>query len=157
MSHASFIIGFTGTSTALTLPQLERLTSLLEALKHRINEPVTGLHGDCVGADACFDAICEQLCIPRTCYPCTISGMRAGTSARQLLEPQAPLVRNRMIAAECSILIACPKESDEVVRSGTWSTVRYARRAKKPIVIVRPDGGFVVEGHCASISSNVLG
>ena len=141
----------------MTPMQLEGLANLLEALKHRVDKPVVGLHGDCVGADACFDVICEQLCIPRMCYPCIISGMRAGTSAKQLLEPQHPLVRNRMIAAECSILIACPKESDEVVRSGTWSTVRYARQAKKPVVIVRPDGKFVVEGHCASISSNVLG
>lgn len=154
--HETFVIGFTGSRIEPTHQQLEMLARLLEAFLERIRKPVVGLHGDCVGADAFFDATCEQLDIPRVCYPCTISGMRAGTSAKQLFEPQPPLVRNRMIANESDILIACPKENDEVTRSGTWSTVRYARHAKKPIVIVKPGGMFIVETPCASSSSDVL-
>ena len=54
-----------------------------------------------------------------------------------------PLARNRIIAARCDALLACPAEPDEQLRSGTWSTIRYARKAGKPITIIRPDGGVL--------------
>lgn len=36
-------------------------------------------------------------------------------------------------------------EMNEQLRSGTWSTIRYARRVDIPRVIVYPDGSIVKE------------
>jgi hypothetical protein len=47
------------------------------------------------------------------------------------------LTRNRDIVQASSILVAAPK-SDEIVRSGTWSTVRYARQCDRTIYILLP-------------------
>lgn len=45
-----------------------------------------------------------------------------------------------MIAETCDRLLAFPNESWEANRSGTWTTVRYARAAGKPVTLVLPDG-----------------
>jgi outer membrane protein insertion porin family len=55
-----------------------------------------------------------------------------------------PLDRNRAIVDSCDVLIACPKGPEEQ-RSGTWATVRYARKQKKRIVIIWPDGEVTEE------------
>lgn len=47
-----------------------------------------------------------------------------------------PLARNREIVAAVGLLIAAPDTAVEYLRSGTWATVRYARKAGKPIVIL---------------------
>ncbi len=46
------------------------------------------------------------------------------------------LDRNRDIVAAVSILIAAPETDIEEQRSGTWATVRYARKKGIPVVIV---------------------
>ena len=38
------------------------------------------------------------------------------------------------------LVIAAPREYEEVLRSGTWATVRYTRHSFKRLIIVRPDG-----------------
>jgi predicted Rossmann fold nucleotide-binding protein DprA/Smf involved in DNA uptake len=35
---------------------------------------------------------------------------------------------------------------EEELRSGTWATVRYARRIGRPITLLFPDGGVLREG-----------
>jgi predicted Rossmann fold nucleotide-binding protein DprA/Smf involved in DNA uptake len=37
-------------------------------------------------------------------------------------------------------MIATPHSYVEIGRSGTWATVRYARKAGKPIYLILPDG-----------------
>jgi predicted Rossmann fold nucleotide-binding protein DprA/Smf involved in DNA uptake len=54
--------------------------------------------------------------------------------------PKAPLDRNRDIVDAAAVLIAAPKEMTETLRSGTWATVRYARKQGKQVWIVWPDG-----------------
>ena len=36
-------------------------------------------------------------------------------------------------------------QSIEQLRSGTWATVRHARKLKRPIVIINPDGTLLLE------------
>lgn len=47
---------------------------------------------------------------------------------------------NRDIVAETDELIATPKGFQEERRSGTWATVRYALKARKPVTVIWPDG-----------------
>jgi hypothetical protein len=51
-----------------------------------------------------------------------------------------PLERNKDIVDETDNLIACPDSSKEKLRSGTWATIRYAKKKNKAVVIVFPNG-----------------
>src|SRR5262245_41796084 len=53
--------------------------------------------------------------------------------------PYFYLVRNRDIVEETDLLIAAPANAVEHLQSGTWCTVRYARRSGRHSII-RPDG-----------------
>lgn len=50
------------------------------------------------------------------------------------------MTRNDMLVAACDTLLAFPKTAVEQVRSGTWATVRRARKAGKEIRIFPLDG-----------------
>jgi predicted Rossmann fold nucleotide-binding protein DprA/Smf involved in DNA uptake len=64
----------------------------------------------------------------------------------EVAEPDEYLKRNRAIVDGSEILVATPKEEDgEALRSGTWATVRYARKMGRVIYIVRPSGVIEIE------------
>lgn len=65
---------------------------------------------------------------------------KAFAAIRDVWGPSEPLARDRIIARRCTRLLACPGQAAEIVRSGTWATVRYARLAHKPITIIFPNG-----------------
>ena len=52
--------------------------------------------------------------------------------------PQPDLDRNMVIVRETSFLIAAPAMEIEQLRSGTWSTLRYALRLGRPIHLLTP-------------------
>jgi len=64
---------------------------------------------------------------------------RPDARAQALSRPQQGIVR------ETELLIAAPAEFSEQHRSGTWSTVRYARRLGRPVQIIGPDGRIRTE------------
>ena len=132
-------VGFTGTRHGLTPAQGGALARLVR------DAAVTEFHhGCCRGADA------EAVRHVRRYHPAAdIVGHQPETTAlvanpavwasNRLVDPLPYLERNRGIVDGCEVLVACP-EGPEVLRSGTWSTVRYARRAGVPVVVVWPDG-----------------
>jgi predicted Rossmann fold nucleotide-binding protein DprA/Smf involved in DNA uptake len=63
----------------------------------------------------------------------TIRNAQAGVGS----EATGLLVRNDVLATACTHLVAFPRTGKEQQRSGTWSTVRRARRMGRP-VLVRP-------------------
>lgn len=74
-------------------------------------------------------------------HPSTIAEKRAHCEATIVYgTPRPPLERNRTIVDTTDFMIGTPGEGSEVLRSGAWSTLRYARRCGKKIVIVFPDG-----------------
>ena len=126
------IYGFTGTSHAhLTKKQILALDVILF--------PGDEFHhGDCINSDA--DAHKEAItsrCIV-VIHPCTIESKRAFCQgANTVLEPKKPLDRNKDIVDACDILIAAPMDDErEELRSGTWATIRYARKINKPIIML---------------------
>ena len=54
--------------------------------------------------------------------------------------PRPYLSRNKDIVRETDMLIATPAEAEEQRRSGTWSTIRFARKLGKPVFVIWPDG-----------------
>lgn len=45
------------------------------------------------------------------------------------------MARNVRIVADCDVLLAFPYDSGEELRSGTWATVRRARKARRRVVV----------------------
>jgi predicted Rossmann fold nucleotide-binding protein DprA/Smf involved in DNA uptake len=56
----------------------------------------------------------------------------------EILLPLDPLVRNKVIVNISDVILATPFEDKEVMRSGTWSTIRYARKVGKTPIIILP-------------------
>ncbi len=140
------MIGFTGTQTGMTPAQTTAVKRLLlSGLKG--GQHFVGIHGDCVGADAQFDALAREMEEFRAMiiYPGDIPSLRAHcTPAKRMIhEPRPCLERNRLIVDECDLLIACPKHYNEVNRSGTWMTIRYARSTSKQHFVIFPDGQII--------------
>lgn len=146
------IVGFTGTRDGMTPAQKWALAEWLDA--HPLHE---FHHGACVGADE--EAVglvhnqridCEDEAFPPSrwwrvyAYPASGVGTAVSGPALDLSDQihtaKPPLDRNRnIVTAGIDGLLAGPKGGEEL-RSGTWSTVRYARLLGRRIVIFWPDG-----------------
>ena len=141
------IIGFTGTRNGMTEKQVSKIHTLLTGFVGEINPAlILGLHGDCIGADDDFNMLCLSENIKTLCRPCTFENMRAHRTSQQIAEPETPMQRNRKITAQADVMIACPPNYTEIKRgSGTWATIKFSRRAKKPLYIIFPDGTMLKE------------
>lgn len=124
------ILGFTGTREGMDRSQADQFTRLILDLR-----PSEFHFGDCVGADAgAFGLIRAHLPECKTvAHPPTTDTMRAWCDADIVLHPELYAVRNEYIANACHHLAAAPLEPHEVLRSGTWMTVRMARRRGIPV------------------------
>lgn len=137
------IAGFTGTQKGMTSKQALVLKELMRS------EGVTEFHhGDCIGADERADSIAHELKCEVVIHPPINGSKRAHCeNAKKVHEPKDYLVRNKDIVNDSSILFATPGEASPVLRSGTWSTVRYASKQvgknNKRIFVIRPDGEVI--------------
>lgn len=139
------IVGFTGRRDALPLTQKVSLSQVI----HELN-PSEFHHGDCVGADhEAHYIVYQETQANIRIHPPVNNRYRAfcsGDPARVLVLPMRRYIsRNHDIVDVCNILLAAPATYDERVRSGTWATIRYARRADTTVVIVYPQGQVEVE------------
>jgi hypothetical protein len=128
------IIGFTGSRKGITLMQKQFVAQILKE-----NQATHVNHGDCVGADESFHEISHNLQLSISVFPPDKSSLRAHCSpeGEGVLHPEEGfLKRNHRIVDSSDILIACPESSKEQLRSGTWSTVRYARKKGKRVLLV---------------------
>lgn len=97
-------------------------------------------HGDCIGADAMFHNICTNLNIKTIIHPPDNNKMRMFCQGNVILSAKKYLTRNRDIVNGTDILIAFPSSKEEILRSGTWSTIRYAKKVNKKVIIIYPNG-----------------
>jgi hypothetical protein len=125
----------------MTISQKETVRRLLEEM-----EPSGVAHGDCIGADMEFHNIALQLGKWIRIHPPIKGAKRAHCKEwNEIMPAKDYLVRNQDIVNGVDYLIACPEQDEEIVRSGTWSTVRYARRKGVPVILVLPSGKVAVE------------
>lgn len=124
-------IGFTGNRYGLKPEQEEQIKLLLDKYDNIIVS-----HGDCVGSDTEFHNICinyknthSDKKITIYIFPPNNPKLRAFNKGDVLMEERPYLERNLNILKNSSILIACPIDKNkEELRSGTWSTIRQARK-----------------------------
>lgn len=127
------IIGFSGTRAGMTIKQETELMAYLALHGTYLH------HGDCIGADAQAHSIARSLLIPICIHPPINESKRAFcTEYSCIYTPRDYILRNHQIVDACETLIACPKTEEEVWRSGTWATIRYARKKGKPVIILKP-------------------
>lgn len=146
-------IGFTGTQKGLSTKQSYELEEIL--WKTILDHPgsVEFRHGDCIGADFQAHAIFHDLMMLRSngyivIHPPSNPEKRAySEKARNgaynklsvvVLDEKPYLERDQDIVDWSDVLIACPHSAKEQQRSGTWATVRKARRAGKRVIIIDP-------------------
>lgn len=134
--------GFTGTQQGMTPAQKECITRLFSLLPTMRSVH----HGDCIGADADIHEIARAQKLWIVVHPPDNDSKRAFvTGYNEIREAKPYLARNDDIVSETEVLIAAPKGYGEEHRSGTWATVRRARKQGKRIVIVWPDGRMTNE------------
>ncbi|MDP2683459.1 MAG: hypothetical protein Q8P20_00220 [bacterium] len=133
------ILSFTGTRKGMTLSQIESFKSILDNFKNNFKEIIL-IHGDCIGADEDAHAIANNMNLKIRKRPCNIISFRAFTEEGNIIaDPEDPIIRNHKMVDESDELIACPAGEEEI-RSGTWSTIRCAKKLQKKLTIIWPSG-----------------
>jgi len=136
-------IGFTGTQKGMTIEQKQCFWRF--AMDIHISQ---FHHGDCIGADKeAHDIMVHEHYI--VIHPPKNPSKRAFCSGYEdcfeVREEKDYIPRNHNIVEETEWLWATPSGFQEELRSGTWATVRHARKRGKMILIIWPDGTSVVE------------
>jgi len=143
-----YSIGFTGTRRGMTVDQIEQAKMLIEAFVSHGAKSVH--HGMCIGADEQFHnsltSPMHHLCIYGHPAQNIGSMYRANVRCTAVFPVKHPLKRNHDIVDQTDVLIAAPRARAEELRSGTWATVRYARKQGKTVYILWHDGGRTREG-----------
>jgi hypothetical protein len=153
------LIGFTGSRQGMTQFQKEELAKVL-----KFKECSEFMHGDYIGSDEQANQIALDVGVSIfTIHPPDNIKARAfcfdterqfrwnreltsyyplaykGKEIRVRWYPiDTYLKRNHRIVDQCSYIVATPKEFVHSIRSGTWSTIRYAWKSKKDIIIIPP-------------------
>lgn len=135
--------GMTGTQEGLTGEQTASALFLIKFLN------ISSLHhGDCIGADEQLDAIARSVGLHRTIHPpinqskeafCYLKIDEGLFNKFDVLPPKEYLDRNHDIVDDTKLLLAFPKGPEEL-RSGTWATIRYAKKSNSLVIVVWPDG-----------------
>lgn len=139
-------VGFTGTQRGMSREQLQHLEGLLSDMRELGYD--TFHHGDCVGADAQAHDIAVALGYRVVIHPPEISSKRAFKDGC-VLPAKDYHERNHDIVDSSRLMIAAPDTNTEIVRSGTWATVRYARAQQASghlmgIYTLLPDDGVPI-------------
>ena len=128
-------VGFTGNREGMSDGQYNTIKNLLMA-----GQPKELHLGDCIGADASAFEIGVRADLRLIGHPPDLPGLRKFYTYAEERPKKPYLDRNHDIVDETDILIACPKETEEVIRSGTWATVRYAEKIGKTVLLIYPSG-----------------
>lgn len=137
------IIAFTGTRNGMTEVQRKQVLDKLLGAAILNN-------GLCVGADAeCLEDFKFQSLGYVHGFPAIVDASKRRDDLRPLCDvvhnADYPLSRNRVMVDRAHELVAAPSGMTEELRSGTWATVRYARKVGKPVTICWPDGTVTSE------------
>lgn len=104
-------------------------------------------HGGCVGGDEDLAYLVHRL-LPHVQVhlhpgdnPAKYATYAYDTSDWIVYKAKDNLARNRDIVDVTEHLLALPETVGEVLRSGTWATIRYSRdKVHKPRTLIYPDG-----------------
>lgn len=126
-------IGFTGTQKGMSQRQREGLTRLVLSLRI-----IEFHHGGCIGADSqAHDIVRNMSQGTRVVVHPPSNPYKRAFKEGDIVRDELPyLERNIKIVQETRLLIAAPSSLQEELRSGTWATIRYARKMGQPLLIL---------------------
>ncbi len=138
-----FKIGFTGTRHGMTESQKNEFRNLISQIEFQEFH-----HGMCIGSDAEAHSIVSSLkkntSIKIVGHPPTYKEFMSNCDCDLLIRAEPYLQRNHNIVDSTDILIATP-DTMEKTQSGTWSTIRYARKKNKKIYIIHKNGRNTID------------
>lgn len=120
----------------MTSHQIYAVDALLD------NDIITQIshHGDCIGADVDFHKLSRIQGLRIIGHPPIKVNMRAFCEFDEIRKPKKFIDRNHDIVNESDWMIFTPSGFIELLRSGTWATIRYSKIKKRDGFIVWPDG-----------------
>ncbi len=131
--------GFTGSRAGMTAVQYDWCRKLLKA-----GQPDVLRHGGAFGADTQVHALWREERTSGKCEVWPADDKRHAMFLNQrnviVQTVMGPLYRNQEIVTRSTFLFATPHTQHEVIRSGTWHTVRHAAKANVPTLICWPNG-----------------
>jgi hypothetical protein len=122
--------------------QMQHLRNQLTTLRTQFD---TFRHGDAIGADAIGHNIAVELGYNIIIHPPIDPKYRAFCQSDNIETPADYIKRDHDFIDRSTLLLAVPNGNKEILRSGTWATVRYARKKRIEIRILYPDGRVVIE------------
>lgn len=133
------MLTFTGTQRGMTAFQLEQVYHRLKTWSPNL---VAIHHGGCTGADTEFHEACYELSLLKLVHvwPSNLpkkQGRLVG-SGFKVNSPSDPLFRNKAMVERSGIVLATPGEHYELLRSGTWATIRYAKELGMAVDVIFP-------------------
>lgn len=148
-------LGFTGSQHgSQTEYQLEAVRGFLVGTKVGY-ETAEFHHGVCIGWDEIAAEIAHELGYKLFGHPPTKTNKMSKIVNDFDFPPLPYLERNRRIVDSTAYLLSASRTPYELVRSGTWSTIRFAVRRNKPGVVIYPSGKIVQIAEATSISREV--
>lgn len=142
-------IGFTGTRYGMDAAQTKKIRTVMKSVIERLNknkyETFFFHHGNCVGADeeAAFHA--KNLSMHIVCHPPVKVDLESKSTAdiNEIVHPRkSHLARNRDIVDSSHVMLAAPRSEERV--GGTWYTIEFAVKQKKPVLVVMPNGKTIL-------------
>lgn len=113
---------------------------------YHVTDRINSLHnGGCIGGDEEIAEIAYSF-LPRIniiLHPGDTPkkwSTRVFELASEIFPHRGNLERNRYMVDIATHVLACPREGTEVLRSGTWATIRYAKKTGKRLTIIYPSG-----------------
>jgi len=135
-----FKIGFTGTQEGMTDRQKDNFLWTFSWFARVYAERGLEFHqGQCIGADHDSLVLVKSLGGVWTVSHPPLDTSKVHTLECDEVRTSHPyLKRNHNIVDEVDVLLAAPRSYKEELRSGTWATVRYARKIMRPYEVISP-------------------
>lgn len=134
-------MGFTGTRNGMTDKQKKELKKLIMGKDVREFH-----HGMCIGSDEQAHSVVfsQKPKVKIVGHPPKATSTMAALPCSKVLAADTYSKRNKSIVDSADYLIATP-DAKERAGSGTWKTIRYARKKGKRIYIIHKNGRVTIE------------
>jgi hypothetical protein len=153
-------VGFTGTHHGMDEVQKRELE---EKLKQLFDDGFNEFHfGLCIGADEQAAVIAKMLGFRVVAHPGLASNptnlmyRSDWIGSDEVRDPKPFIGRDHDIVDETEEMVATPVSEDEEVRSGTWTTVRYARTQDRKVTVLNPKKTPKFDPHAMPVKTNVV-
>lgn len=137
------VIGVTGSRKGMNDYQINMFGYIVQGLEVDVFR-----HGVCTGTDETSSIIMRNL-RPDTYiigHPPLLDTHLSNSAVFDALEDKYEyLERNKHIVDNSNLLVGIPDTDKEKLRSGTWSTIRYAKKKGVKVIILYPERVEVID------------